>query len=260
MLLEQFDPSQHAVIDPAMVFQPLPEMPKVLVSCFASTTFARMLQGMNAVEIACPHSANAAYPIYRAEIGGTAIGFMMAPVGAALCVGEFEEAFALGAEAAVVFGNCGVLDKSIVDCSIIMPTVALRDEGTSWHYAPPGDEIAVNLHYREEFAAVLAEYGVSSTMGKCWTTDAFYRETPRKVAERRAAGCVCVDMECSALAALAQFRGKEIFQFFYAGDNLDAESWDQRSLSKNALLDEKDRVAQLAISLALRIAKEKATN
>lgn len=257
MLLEQYDPEKHAVIDPKAVFQPVAGMPKVIVSCFASTTFGRMLKGLNVTELACPHSANMGYPIYRAEIGGVDIGFMLAPVGAALCVGLFEEAFALGAETAIVFGNCGVLDKRIGDCSIIVPTAALRDEGTSWHYAPPGDEITVNPCYREAFAAVLADYGVSCTTGKCWTTDAFYRETPDKVAARRAAGCVCVDMECSALAALAQFRGKEIFQFFYAGDNLDAETWDQRSLSKHALLEEKDRVAQLAISLALRIAQMK---
>lgn len=257
MLLEQFDPARRAVIDPSMVFQPVKGMPKVLVSCFAAPTFARMVQGLELTEVACPHSANMAYPIYRTELDGTAIGFMMAPVGASLCVGVFEEAFALGAETAVVFGNCGVLDRTIRDCSIIVPTSALRDEGTSWHYAPPADEIAVNPRYREEFADVLAEYGVSSTMGKVWTTDAFFRETPDKAAARRAAGCVCVDMECSALAALAQFRGKNVFQFFYAGDNLDAEVWDQRSLSANSLLEEKDRAAQLAIALALRIAQEK---
>lgn len=257
MLLEQFDPNKRAVIDPEMVFQPVEGMPKVLVSCFAAPTFARMVQGLDLVEVACPHSANMGYPIYRTQLGGATIGFMMAPVGAPLCVGVFEEAFALGAETAVVFGNCGVLDKAIADCAIIVPTSALRDEGTSCHYAPPGDEIAVNARYREVFAAILTEYGVSSTAGKAWTTDAFFRETPDKVAARKAAGCVCVDMECSALAALAQFRGKEVFQFFYAGDNLDAEAWDQRSLSANSLLEEKDRAAQLAIALALRIAQEK---
>ncbi len=98
------------------------------------------------------------------------------------------------------------------------------------------------------------------TLGKAWTTDAMYRETRDKVARRKAAGCVCVDMECSALAALAQFRRKEIFQFFYAGDNLDAENWDARSLSASARVEEKDRVAQLAIELALRIHHEKTTD
>ena len=31
--------------------------------------------------------------------------------------------------------------------------------------------------------------------------------------------------------ALAQFRQIDVFEFFYAGDNLDREQWDPRSLS-----------------------------
>ena len=67
---------------------------------------------------------------------------------------------------------------------------------------------------------------------------------------------MCVDMECSAMAALAQFREKDVFQFFYAADNLDAEQWDKRSLSNDDRLEDKDRVAQLALELAVRIGRE----
>ena len=48
---------------------------------------------------------------------------------------KFEELFALGIESIVVFGTCGVLDSSIKDCAILLPTLAYRDEGTSFHYA-----------------------------------------------------------------------------------------------------------------------------
>lgn len=41
-------------------------------------------------------------------------------------------------------------------------------------------------------------------------------------------------MECSAVAAFAQFREKDIFHFFYAADNLDSEVWDARSISNQA--------------------------
>ena len=66
-------------------------------------------------------------------------------------------------------------------------------------------------------------------------------------------GCICVDMECSAVAALASFRQKDILQFFYAADNLDNENWDERSLSNYAMLPEKDRIARLAMDIAVRI-------
>ena len=53
------------------------------------------------------------------------------------CVAMLEELHALGANRFVVFGNCGVLNQQIRDCGIIIPTAAMRDEGTSFHYAPP---------------------------------------------------------------------------------------------------------------------------
>ena len=62
-----------------------------------------------------------------------------------------------------------------------------------------------------------------------------------------------VDMECSAVAAVAQFREKEVFQFFYAADNLDADRWDMRSLDNRDKLDEKDKAALLAMELAVKI-------
>lgn len=84
-------------------------------------------------------------------------------------------------------------------------------------------------------------------------TDTFYRETADKVKRRKVQGCICVDMECSANAAVAQFRGKDLIQFFNAADNLDSEEWDVRSLSNNDRLEEKDRIAAVALELARRI-------
>ena len=86
-----------------------------------------------------------------------------------------------------------------------------------------------------------------------------YRETREKAARRKAAGCICVDMECASVAAAAQFRGKEALQFFYAADNLDSAEWDERSLSNFANLEEKDRIALIALEAARRIVIQKTT-
>lgn len=104
------------------------------------------------------------------------------------CVAMLEELHALGAKRFVVFGNCGVLNQQIRDCGIIIPTAAVRDEGTSFHYAPPSDEIPANPKYRGEFEAILRETGVDFTEGKVWTTDAFYRETARSSRSARHRG------------------------------------------------------------------------
>ena len=257
MLLEEFDPSQVAVFNPTTAHQPVPGMPGVAVSCFSYVTFNRLVQALDAQPIARMKTASQEFPVYKANHRGTDVALYLSGVGAPVCVGSLEEIFVMGVETVVLFGTCGVLDKDIADCSIILPTSALRDEGTSYHYAPPGDEIQVNLHHREVFTALMEEMGIRYTQGLCWTTDAMYRETREKVERRKARGCICVDMECASCAAVAQFRGKEVLQFFYAADNLDSEAWDARSLSNNAMVEEKDKIALLALELAVRIAKKK---
>jgi len=258
VLLEQFDPAENAVFDPSHVISPVAGMPRVAVSCFSFVTFERMLALFpDAVQLAEMKCASQRFPVYRVLYGGRELALYMSGVGAPLCAGNLEELFAMGVETVVLFGTCGVLDASIEDCAVILPTTALRDEGTSYHYAPAGDEIAVNLHHRELFTGLMQEMGLRCTTGKCWTTDAIYRETREKVALRKAAGCICVDMECAACAAVAQFRKKEVLQFFYAADNLDSQQWDERSLSNFAKVEEKDRIALLALEAAARIAGSK---
>lgn len=253
MLLHEFDPNPVAVINPSNIHTPVEGCPKVAVSCFERKTFGRMVERLAPEKIGRCSIATLEIPVYRTNYKGTDVALFMTYVGSAGCVGILEDVFAMGVEKLVLFGSCGVLDRSIRNCGIIIPTSALRDEGTSFHYAPASDEIEVNPKYREEFVEILNRHGCTYTQGKVWTTDAFYRETAEKMARRRAQGCVCVDMECSAVAALAQFRGKEVFHFFHAADNLDGESWDKRGLGSEHDLTEKDKIAQLALELAARI-------
>ncbi len=65
-------------------------------------------------------------------------------------------------------------------------------------------------------------------MGPTWTTDGLYRETPARIARRRAAGCLTVEMEAAALFAIARFRGVELAQIVYAGDDVSGAKWDRR--------------------------------
>lgn len=253
MLLEEFDPNPTALINPEDTCR-LPEScPGTAVSCFERSTFRRMVERLGGVETGHTKNANMTFPIYRAEYQGKEMALFMSSVGAPTCVGNMEVFFRMGVERVVLFGTCGVLDRSIGDCGVIIPTAALRDEGTSFHYAPPSDEIEVNPKYREEFVEILNRHSCPYTLGKVWTTGAFYRETPGKMARRKAAGCVCVDMECAAVAALARFRGKEVFQFFHASDNLDGGEWEAWSLSQGANIAGKDKAALLALELAAEI-------
>ena len=253
--LAEFDPDPTSMIDPVQLWASEPRVPKIFISCFAYHSFDRLKDSLQDVEeLGVFKNANYWTPYYKATWQGMEIGLICAEVGAASCVGLFEDVFARGAETLILYGNCGVLDGSINDLAIILPTSAVRDEGTSFHYAPPSREIAVNVDYGDMFESMLKELGIPYHKGKCWTTDGFYRETAKKVQMRKDEGCICVDMEASAMAALASLRGKKVLHFFYAGDNLDTPEWDARSLSQLIRLEDKDSAGRIALEAARRIA------
>lgn len=257
MLLTEFDPAKRAVIDPALLIEPVEDFPDVTISIFSWRLFQRVLALFpDAREIARLHSATALSPVYEVVYEGERFAFFQSFVGAPMCAGMHEDAIAMGSRRIILLGNCGVLDPTIDDCGIIIPNRALRDEGTSYHYAPPADDIAVNGKYAPLFREVLRERGISFVEGTTWTTDAAYRETHEKVARRRAQGAICVEMECAAMQAMCDFRGVEFFQYLYAGDNLGGSTWDPRSLSGHVRLDDKEKLALLAFELGLKIKRQ----
>ena len=134
--------------------------------------------------------------------------------------------------------------------------MGIRDEGVSYHYLEANDTIKVNNKYVPEFKEVLDRLGYSYTECMTWTNDAFYRETRKKVEDRVSMGAKVVEMECAALQAVADFRDVDLFMFFYAGDNLDLPEWDKRSQSGDVKLDEKSRIAILALELGYKISKQ----
>ena len=241
MILEEFDNNRRAIINPEDLIEALPGFPETVVSCFAHATFERMLADFQHDLLTSTSMANIEIPIYRIVVKGTPIALFNAPVGA------------FGMKKLVLFGTCGVLDETIKETSIIVPQMAIRDEGTSYHYLPASDEIEVNVGLHDFLTSFLTDKGISHTVGKVWTTDGIYRETAEKLYKRKKAGAICVDMECSAVAALANFRKISICHFFYAADHLSEEAWDMRNLANHADLDEKDKVANLAIQIALAL-------
>ena len=244
---------QRAVIEPDMVHSPVEGFPETVVSIFSRYLFDRILNYFNAVEIAQYSDVDGDWPVYRVEYKGKQFAFVKARLGAPACAGSFEDVLAMGGKRIILMGNCGVLNKSIEDCGIIIPRKAIRDEGTSFHYAAPSGIIEVNKKYTDTFKTICDEFGYPYVEGTTWTTDAFYRETPDKIAARKALGAICVEMECSAMQALCDYRKVDFFQFLYASDNLDHSSWDPRSLDGGIRLDDKEKIALLAFELAARI-------
>jgi purine-nucleoside phosphorylase len=88
-------------------------------------------------------------------------------------------------------------------------------------------------------------------VGKTWTTDAPYRETRDKVELRRREGCLSVEMEASALMAVAKFRNVVLGQVLYGGDDLSGDEWDHREWRSRA--DVRENLFWLAAEACLRL-------
>ena len=253
MILEDFDECRTSTFDPDEVYNVIPNFPKIGITCFSKKLLDRFVEIFNGEQIAEYSNANGKVPIYKIVYENIEIALFMSLVGAPACIASYEEILAMGLEKLIMFGTCGVLDRNIEDLAIIIPTSAIRDEGTSYHYMKASDEISVNEKYIPDFIEILETNKVSYIKGKVWTTDAIYRETRAKVLKRKEQGCICVDMECSAMNAVAKFREKELFYFFYAADNLDSIEWDKRSLGNEDRLSEKEKIIYLVLELAFKM-------
>lgn len=166
--------------------------------------------------------------IYKTIYRGQEIGFAQAFLGAPAAAQQLDYLLGHGARAVIACGSCGALEP-LAENEILIPTCALRDEGVSYHYLAPSRDIRLDAAPIDAMERAAAAAGVGVQRCKTWTTDAFYRETPDMVAYRRQEGCQVVDMECSALAAVARFRGATFGQILYTADTLaDPEAHDAR--------------------------------
>ena len=98
---------------------------------------------------------------------------------------------------------------------------------------------------------VLAREGHPFRTVKTWTTDAFYRETKRRIACRKAEGCLTVEMEAASLFAVAKFRRVDAGLLLYAGDDVSGRTWDSRDWQGRK--DIRERQLELAIAAALEM-------
>ncbi len=237
MITNSFDPISPPIVTPKQTIKPeefaaAKDCPADCFLLFFSKQLFDLLLETGEIEtMPCGirmHSACAVHPICR--IPGTKIGAVLLLCGAPVAAAMIEELHTLfGCKHFIVFGSCGALTE-IPPGNVILPSAAVRDEGTSYHYLQPSEEIAVRNSSR--LAAFFARSGIPYVQGKIWTTDAFYRETENNTAKRIAAGCICVDMECSALEAVCDAIGAQLYQFVYAADSL-VGSWSRRILGSS---------------------------
>ena len=229
----EFDSAQAAVIDPGHENLDL-KLPEKCVFAFLGDYIDEYAKNNGAKKVSEFISATKHYPIYVVNYKDEDMTLCQAPVGAAPAVQILDWLMAYGVRKIISAGSCGSL-VSIPESTFLVPYKALRDEGTSYHYAPPSRFMDISETARAAIRQTILEHGMKYQEVITWSTDGFFRETREKVEYRKSEGCSVVEMECSALAACAAFRGADWGMILYTADSLaDVEKYDMRSWGGNA--------------------------
>lgn len=229
----EFDTEQTAVIDPTHEKLDL-RLPKKCVFAFLGEYIDVYADKTNAQKAGHFVSATKHYPVYITTHKGEKIVLCQAPVGAAPAAQILDWLIGYGVSEIISAGSCGALEP-FPESTFLVPKKALRDEGTSYHYAPPSRFIEISSQARDAIKKTLNEHGMNYHEVTTWSTDGFFRETAEKVAYRMQEGCSVVEMECSALAAVSAFRGATWGMILYTADSLaDVEKYDMRNWGGNA--------------------------
>lgn len=172
--------------------------------------------------------------VYEVDYHGEKFTLCQAPLGAPAATQLLDWLISYGVERVLAFGNAGAL-IDLPENAMLIPIRALRDEGTSFHYIKPSQFVDLQSTFLDQIEDILNELGQTYAEITTWTTDGFFRETPRKVKEFRHLGAAMVEMECAGMAACAQFRKIDFAPILFAADSLaDVSHYDYRSWGAQA--------------------------
>lgn len=224
----QIDKDPKAVIEPDYEKQPFKFHSKLLFAFVPKEDIDNFLEQV-------PHKVLGSYDtisfqpdIYEIERNGEHFTLCQAPLGGPASVQLLDWLISYGVNQVLTVGNAGAL-TDLPENEMLLVKRAIRDEGTSFHYVEPGQFIDLNQGFLKQVEDVLATLDLKYDEITTWTTDGFFRETPKKDAHFRQLGAATVEMEYASLAACAQFRKVDFAQILFTADTLaDIDNYDER--------------------------------
>ena len=149
------------------------------------------------------------WPCYHTQLdafvlGGQLTGIVGCAVGAPFAVLIAEELFASGCRMLVSITSAGQITPAGPPPYFVIIDRALRDEGTSYHYAAPSEFAEADPGLVAIAAEAVGKTGHRVAVGATWTTDAPFRETSEAIQSARNKGVLAVEMEAAALYTFAR--------------------------------------------------------
>ena len=146
-------------------------------------------------------------------------------IGAPAAAFTLEEAIECEAKTIFEVGVSGALQTFLQPGDIVVVTEAIRDEGTSHHYLPPEVKVESSARLRDKLIMYLNKKKIKHFVGPVWSTDGVYRETCGKFRKFKNTGVLAVDMETSAIFAVAKYRNVEAASAQVISDVLTENGW-----------------------------------
>jgi uridine phosphorylase len=155
------------------------------------------------------------WPCYHTQLdkfalAGQDVGIVGCAVGAPFAVLVAEELFASGCRLLISLTSAGQITVAGETPYFVIIDRALRDEGTSYHYASPSDYGEADPHLVAMAIEALKGKNLSAVAGPSWTTDAPFRETTEAIAWAKSKGALAVEMEAAALYTFARTAGAKV--------------------------------------------------
>ena len=154
------------------------------------------------------------------EYDGVSFGILGSVVGAPFAVLVAEELFASGCELLIHVTSAGQIGREPDPPFFVLIERALRDEGTSYHYLPPGPYSDIDARLLRLLEGAFDGLTVPVRRGATWTTDAPFRETPAAIEAARSQGLVAVEMEAAGLYAFARARARSVVCFAHVTNRM----------------------------------------
>src|SRR6202035_1521203 len=155
------------------------------------------------------------WPCYHTELdtfslGAHDVGIIGRVVGSSFAVLVAEELFASGCGLLVSLTSAGQIVPSGAPPYFVIIDRALRDEGTSYHYAEPAKFAEADPQLVATAYAAVSAHRPRCVIGSSWTTDAPFRETMEAIEAAQREGILAVEMEAAALYAFARAAGVRV--------------------------------------------------